>query len=380
MTPKENLLTVFQHKNPQWVPCTPHIANEYNIPGQLPEELLKKPLDRLEISRYVGGDVLYEISPVKFITPSEVKSSSERKSNVVIKTIEAPLGNLSSQEQVTIVKPPVCREMDKELVSAGPIELSRIREFPVKSVQDYKIVRYLYENTKYEFQIEEIEQSINRVGEDGVVVLSGPGTPLYGLISQYAGVEKTIYDLSDHLEEVQETMEVMAESNYQWYQQAVSTKVQVIRCSDDSDTGLISPEMFRKYSVPVLKRYAEICHNQGKLLMLHMCGHIRDFLSLLKETNVDAIHGLCPPSTGNTPLKLARSIFGREIVIIARIDPPILLEGSPEKVSATVIEMLKEVAPADNFILIIPCGRAPLQNLRSAITTMKKYGKYPVKI
>ncbi len=136
MTPKENLLTVFQHKNPQWVPCTPHIANEYNIPGQLPEELLKKPLDRLKIIRYLGGDVLYQIFPVKGIESPGIKRRSERKGDVVINNIETSVGNLSSKTKTTSIESPVYAEMDKSLVSVGSIELSRIIEFPIKSVQD----------------------------------------------------------------------------------------------------------------------------------------------------------------------------------------------------------------------------------------------------
>jgi len=94
---------------------------------------------------------------------------------------------------------------------------------------------------------------------------------------------------------------------------------------------------------------------------------------------VDAIHCLCPPQTGNTPLKLAKEIFGREIAIMARVDPPVLLSKTPAEISKTVQEMLREVIPGDNFMVILPCGRAPLNNLKAVIDTVSEYGRYPLR-
>lgn len=375
LTAKENLIAVFKHKDHEWIPCTPHIANLNNLPGQLPYELLRNPLDRLKISRYVGGDVLYEIFPTKNCYSEDILVKTEKEGNFIINTLHTSVGNITNRTKVVCVDTPKYEGTTHNFSYPPPMETRTKVEHSVKRLEDYNILRYIYENSFFEIDEKKIDDAIDEVGDDGVVVVGGPSTPFYNLVSDAAGLEKTIYDLFDNPEEVEQTMHIMTEKNCEWYRRIVKTKAEVIRCTEDLDTNLVSPEMFAKYSVPVLKRYAEICHQYGKIFIVHMCGHIRDFLPVLKGAGIDGIHCLCPPKTGNTPLNYAKKILGKEVVIMARIDPLVLMNGSPEVVSGEVINMLHEMSPGDEFTLIMPCGRAPLANLQSVISTMKKHGK-----
>ncbi len=379
MTARENLLAVLRHEKPNWIPCTLHIANMNNIPGQLPGYLLEEPIDRLAISRYVGGDILYEISAAcKTSYTKDIKITRSVEKEYIIEKIETPIGNLENKIQISKVKTPTYKNMPSHLAYPPPLETRTHTEYSVKSIQDYKILRYLYDHVTYNFCNDKIIDAKAQVGDDGVVVLGGLSTPLYNLISAHSGLCETVYHLFDEPNEVEKTMELMAEKSYQWLEQACLTDADVIRSTDDLDTNIISPEMFERYCVPVLKKYAQICHEHNKLFILHMCGHIKDFLPGIKESNIDAVHCLCPPPTGNTPMHTAREVFGEDIAIMARIDALVLLNGTPEQVSASAISMLKEVAPADNFILIVPCGRASLENLHGLVETMIKYGEYPI--
>lgn len=380
MTPKENLLAVLKHKEPEWIPCTPHIANLNNIPGQLPTHLLKEPIDRLAVSKYLGGDLLYEIRAVKTIYSDNIICRNKKDEDITTTEIETPIGRLIGKRKEVTVPTPVYSNIPLGFSYPPDMKLGTDIEHVIKNVKDYDTLRYVSENSEFEFNFQEIEKSIIEVGDDGLAVLSGPSSPFYNLISSSAGLEKIIYDLMDYPGEVEKTISVMAEKNYEWYTRAAQTNIQVIRCTEDLDTNLVSPSLFKKYSVPVLSNYAKICHKHNKILLLHMCGHIKDFLPLIKETGVDAVHCLCPPKTGNTPLKLAREILGNEVTIMARIDPPVLLSKTPVEVSMTIENMLSEIAPGNNFMIILPCGRASHENLRAVIDTVKKHGKYPLSI
>lgn len=81
MTPRENLLKVLAGGNPEWMPACVHIANANNLPGYLPEHLLSEPLDRLAISEFVGGDILYETYAVRCILSEDVKDESVTEGN-----------------------------------------------------------------------------------------------------------------------------------------------------------------------------------------------------------------------------------------------------------------------------------------------------------
>ncbi len=58
-----------------------------------------------------------------------------------------------------------------------------------------------------------------------------------------------------------------------------------------------------------------------KMLIHHACGHIKDLLPLMNETEVDMIESVSPPPTGNIDISGAFSLIGKEKGIIGGIEP-----------------------------------------------------------
>lgn len=382
LSKRENLLRVLRHETPEWVPCTPHIANLNNLPGQLPQHLLNEPIDRLSVSRFIGGDLLFQINPITYKNNGSVKRIQKKDADdIVIDQIITPIGELNSKIKYSKINTPNYNNTKRSWGYPPSLVTESRIEYFIKDMSDYKILRYYFENINFEIiNKAEIDKLLKEVGEDGVLVLEAPSSPHYELFNEYAGLERIVFDSFDNESELQMTIDVMAERYYELYERLSKTNAQVIRMTEDLDTSNTSPELFIKLSEPVITRYTDICHSNNKILLLHMCGHIKDLLQSIKNTGVDAVHCLCPPMTGNTPVKLARGIFKDKICIMARVDPPVLLRGSQEELEQTVINMLAEVVPADNFILILPCGRASFNNIQTVINTINKHGKYPVYI
>ena len=65
---------------------------------------------------------------------------------------------------------------------------------------------------------------------------------------------------------------------------------------DDANSLYISPRLFERYAVPVLRRYTEIAHRHGKILVNHTCGKIGAFLELYPATRPRAGLGDPPPA------------------------------------------------------------------------------------
>ncbi|MFC1712409.1 uroporphyrinogen decarboxylase family protein [Candidatus Poribacteria bacterium] len=382
MTPRENLLAVLRHETPDYLPYTPLIG-PYNVPASLPKALLKEKGNRFwkaDIIRFLGGDIMDRSGgAVASVQRGDVETTSKKEGDYTVHVTKTPVGSVTSRRKSVVVDSSYAETPSQEdIVPVGPIHLSRIVERSIKTVSDYKVIQYIYENTEHQLQDNGIRQYIDYIGDGGVAMAIGSGTPIMRLILDYAGIERVVYDLQDHPKQVESLLEVMNQRFLEWYQAAASSYAQVIMCSDDADTRLISPKMFERYEATVLKKCAEICHRQGKVLIVHMCGHVRGFLHLIRDTDIDALDCLCPPSTGNTTMKMARDVWEDKITIIARIDPPVLVHGNPEEVSAIVREMLRQVIPGDNFILVVPCGRAPLENIQAAKDIVRQFGKYPV--
>lgn len=377
MTPKENLMKTLSGGTPDWMPACVHIANTNNLPGFLPEALLTQPLDRLSISEFVGGDILYEVYGIRTRLSDGVEMKTDVEGDSHRSTLITPEGCLTQQRIFRHTTSPSYDDMPPDHVLPGPVITSVHTEHFVDGPEDYKALRAYCSAHTFEADQDLIAHEIERVGDKGILLLGGgPSSPLYSLVSSYAGIERLTYDLLDAPEKVESAMNAMKNAACQWYEVAAKTPCDVIRCTEDLDTKLISPGLFEQYAIPALREYARICHAHGKLFVIHMCGHIRDFLSDVRDIGADAIHCLTTPPTGNTTLSEARSTLAGHTAAMIRVDPDLLLRGSAEQIDNFIAKICEGVGEWRNVSVIIPCGRASLYNIRRVIDQVHERGQW----
>jgi len=288
------------------------------------------------------------------------------KDGVLSRKIKTPIGNLQEE---------------KRTVNFAFGNTTYVTEFMIKNVEDYPAFRYYFENISYWLNEEVFQERVRYIGNDGLATPNGPSTPIMDLIRFYIGGERFIYHLQDYPMKVKELLEIMREKYLQAYRLLAQSSAEVIVSYDDADSYLITPGMFRDFVVPVLRDYADICHSIGKIFIFHACGHVKDFLPMVKDTRIDGFDCLCPPPTGDTFIREARKIFGEKVVILGVIEPTVLREGPPSRIAQYVREVLEEVAPGDNFILVSgPTPDIKKENFQVIGEVMKKLGKYPLSL
>jgi len=361
MTPRENLLKVLHHQEPEWIPYTP-LVDDYGIPTFIPEELQKR-RNTVDIVRFLGGDIMDRHVSLLETSYTNMEITEVEKNGVLSRKVETPIGILQEE---------------KRTVNFAFGNTTYVTEFMIKSVEDYPAFRYYWENTSYWLDEENFQERVRYIGNDGLATPNGPSTPIMDLIRFFMGGERFIYHLQDYPLKVKELLEVMREKYLQAYRLLAQSSAEVIISYDDADSFLITPGMFRDFVVPVLRQCADICHSVEKLFIFHACGHVKDFLSMVKDIEIDGFDCLCPPPTGDTFIWEARKIWGKGIVILGVVEPTVLREGPPSRVAQYVREVLEEVAPGDNFILV--SGTTPdvkKENFQVIGEVMKKLGKYP---
>ncbi len=373
MNPKDNLMAILSGRSSAWTPACVHIANSNNLPGFLPETLLSEPLDRLAVSEFVGGDILYEVGGVAPKYPEGFETESCHHGDCRVNIITTPVGQLTEEVVFSRTPSPQYPNRPGNYAVPEPVVTSTHKKFYVEKIPDYEILASYHESVDFVADNDFIQKEKARVGVKGVLVLGGgPSSPLYSLISRYAGIQQFTFDLFDAQSEVEFAMDEMRASACRWYEAAAKTSSDVIRCTEDLDTKLISPELFRKYAVPALREYAHICHSHGKKFVIHMCGHIRDILPEIKSTGADALHCLTAPPTGNTPLAEAGKILSGATAGMIRVDPSILLHSDEAGIDNWVSKTVDELGEWQNVLIIIPCGRASLRNIRRVISQVQK--------
>ena len=368
-TPRENLLKVYRHQEPDWVPVVT-LADGYNRPTHLPasfyEDIQRMSASRA-LSRYFDVDVLDRVS-----------GWTEQYRNVrYTKTID---GDLQTEQwdtphgvltrRVQKMHYPCGSDGEPDLVSWARIE------YPVKSVEDFDAFAYIMEDMAYEFQPEVVAERMRALGEDGLVTVGAPSSPLGMCVRVYMGLQTIAFAYQDHPVEFRDLLEVIAENYYRCYRGIAELPGDGTINYDDTTTHAISPTMFRELEVPFLNKSADILHQADKLCIHHACGHVSHLLEDFRSTRIDGFDGPAAPPVGNTTVARAREALGDDIVIMPFTEEYAMKSGDPDTVRGYIRSMFEQAGSPKNFIVDLAAPpAAPVESLWLAVDEAKRLSK-----
>jgi hypothetical protein len=249
-------------------------------------------------------------------------------------------------------------------------------KYPVATLQDVRIYREMWEGATYIEQDDRPAlQALDReIGEDGIATwFWGPSCiPL--LLENVMGIENFYYLLNDHPDDMTALIELMHQRELEAFTILARHPCEVITLCENTSTHYISPDIYRRYNGPHQRDFVEIMHRNGKVAMLHMCGHVKDILAEIKKTGMDGIHALTPPPTGNTPWELALDAWGDDTIIIGVFDSNTFLVEPLENIPAALDRLYTPRLRRANFILALPGDglQVPLARFEAVARWMEK--------
>jgi hypothetical protein len=376
MSRRQNFLKTLRHEPHERLPAYLVIDN-FNYAQPLPAGVdlerictFTDPGGLVELSRYFGLDILMRITPsaVKVeMAPEQVRTRTEALAGGLTATFwDTPRGTLRS----------VSRQ-------SSEAHTTFTIEHPIKELRDYEILLSILECQAISLDTETNAQAadyLKVIGEEGIAYVVGPPTPIMDLTRTWAGLEQFIYHLKDAPGLVKSVLCTMAERCCQQYELiAAHSPCQVIVLWDDANSLYISPRMFEKYSVPVLRRYADIAHRNGKVLVNHTCGKIAAFLDLYAQTGADSIDWLTPAPAGDVLPTKAQAVLGDKIAMQLAVVPAVMRYGSLEQVEAHIHALLRGLDLCQDLAIMIPPPvGTPLANVRRAVQVLvEDYGVPP---
>jgi len=161
--------------------------------------------------------------------------------------------------------------------------------------------------------------------------------------------------------------------------------IDIVYMADDTCSQLaplFSPDAFKKYVAPYLKRFASIIHKHNKKFLLHTCGSVRTFLPIIIDCGVDMLEPIQVRAEGMDPAGLKRD-FGKDICFYGGVDlQKVLSTYSPEKVAEEVKKLI-DILGKDGGYIVGPGHTyiqpdAPLENILSMYKTANEYRPYKV--
>lgn len=347
-TRRENLLSIFRHEIPEWIPVTAHV-DPYNQPNQRGmDPALAARLANVQwadestilVSRALGVDIMDFYVPPVDVCQHHVTVETECRDDLRLTTWRTPSGDL--------------RQVERYSPETG---LWYTIEHQVKDAADLPRLAVVFEDQQITVnpdRLAALHERSRLIGDDGIIIAALPGTPLGQLIRVHAGVEAVGYLWADAPDELQALIAVMAENHLRQYALAAACDgLDALVGMDDTSTTTQSPAMFAACCLPYTERVVEVVHRHGKCYFHHSCGLIHDLLPLYRQTSIDAVHGFTTPPLGDVTIAEGRELLGSKITIIPGF---VQLFGNMDDraaVADSVHAMLDEAGPGDHFLPVL---------------------------
>jgi hypothetical protein len=349
MNSSQRLMSVWDRKIPDRTPWSPMLGDSYlrSFP-QYWDQLTADQKETLKTSyRYpslipvpkelgfaeeiiqqmtmdVGGDYLTSVSTLDIIDSKveiEIFPGQEEQTKYTFRT---PWGNL------------------QEIVSgSGSAETVYRLQFAIKDRDDYQIMTRIMEERSFRSNYGLYEETLSKLGGKGASTITGLDQPLVALF-RVRDPQELIFDLVDEPERMKAFLDLIHQKTLEGYLQIAKGPGRVVETGMAfMTTRLISPWMFERYVLPYLSQYVDVLQKSGKIVISHMCGHIKKLLPMLREAGIDGIDSLSNPPIGDTELETFWDVMGDAAILQAGLDVNILHQASPQQVRDHVRDVLK---------------------------------------
>ncbi len=257
---------------------------------------------------------------------------------VIRRTYSTPVGSVYLDEKRVLLQ-------SWQGIAPWPIE--RL----IKGPEDYKVLRYMVENTEYTPYYFPIEQAMDWLGDDGVVASELPHSPMQMLMIDWIGSEGGRFFIhhAKYPDLVEDLYRAISKSLEPLYEIAAKSPAPITNCGDNIDGVLVNPKLFQKYFMPEYEKMAKVLHKHGKLMAVHMDGRVGALKDLIAKTPIDIVEALHSPPMGDLPIGEALSLW-KDKAVWTGFPGSVYILG-PEAVKKHALNLLREIGSGDRLVV-----------------------------
>jgi hypothetical protein len=233
-------------------------------------------------------------------------------------------------------------------------------EYPVKSEEDLQAALEIVRSRSYVLDTGGLAEMAGVVGDDGVVAIGIPGRPYTDLVQEFLGWSEGLMILMDDPPAIREMEEILEEKLGGLEAEIAKLPGEVVLCPDNLDGQFISPPAFQDHLAESYRGSAEVFHGEGKVLVVHVGGPVRNLLGPLEEAGVDGIEGVAGPPQGDTTLSEAREAAGPGLTLWGGIPQEFLLGIHDEQALREAVAQAVSEAKADTRTILGVADRVPV--------------------
>ncbi len=201
--------------------------------------------------------------------------------------------------------------------------------------------------------------------------------------SHVRGVEQFLMDMIVNPKLVHEVIEVCQSYDLRLIERFVEAGADIVVLGDDyadKNSPLMSPQHFREFILPGLKKAIKVARDAGAYVVKHSDGNLWPILDMIVDAGPDALNPIEP--VAGMDIGEVKAKYGERVAVIGNIDCGALLSwGTPDEVRAAVKECIAKAATGGGHILSssnsIHSSVNPA-NFLAMVEAGKEFGRYPL--
>ena len=253
-------------------------------------------------------------------------------------------------------------------------------EMMFKSPADYDAIEFMIRDKQYIPDYEPFLKAREQIGGEAFFKTSMPGSPLHTIMYSIMGLETFSIEWAERRERVIALHDAMAENEREIYSIVARSPAKVVQCGGNYTPEVLGKQRFVDYVLPHWQEVGAILHEEGKLLGCHLDANNRLWAEEVGRSELDWIEAFSPAPDTDMTVAEARKMWPGKVLFI-NFPSAVHLE-EPGVIEEATVQILKEAAPGDRFIIGIT-ENVPDHRWRESFSailkTVNKYGRLPIK-
>jgi uroporphyrinogen-III decarboxylase len=366
MTHRERIFSLLKGETPDQVPWFGDLdywANSLIKRGLKPKDFILSD-DYIKWHRDLGvGFYLQGYFPYRqFTDHCEVREWNEGAKR--FKEIVTPVGSVRE-----------CWEYIPTSFSEAPVE-----HF-MKTEEDIPVLKFIYQNTRFEPDYHIAELRRNQVGDQGVVLCYLPKSPFMHLMALEAGVMAVTMAALTTPDEFKDLLDTMKTAFDKAAQIAVDSPAEVLMIPENLSSEMVGPELFNLYMYDYQKEWTGKIKAAGKYSFIHIDGTLGGLLHDEAAVGFSVLEALTPYPVGDMKFEdLAATAGDSESIIWGGIPGSYFTDCvDEEEFERHVRYLLSIMVTKPRFVLGV-ADQVPPDGLESRVKRVselvKEFGKY----
>jgi uroporphyrinogen decarboxylase len=251
---------------------------------------------------------------------------------------------------------------------------------PIKEPADLKT--YTPPDPEAPHRLQSLREAVKKFkGRRAIVFLTHDGFEFPHYLR--GGMENLLLDYYDNPCLAHELAEMVIDYKIRLMRRAIREGADTVVSGDDyanQHGTVMSPQHFRQFVLPYLKRSIDAAHDEGVPFIKHTDGNIWAILDDLVQAGIDALDPIEPAA--GMDIGEVKAKYGDRIAVIGNVDCSfVLTRGTVEEVEEAVKETIAKASPGGGHILASSNSIHPAvkpENYKAMVEAARKFGRYPI--